>query len=364
MNRVRPCILRTLLVLAYCLVAAPGAAGGAADEPVPAHEVFQLRVEDGGLVLRTTMPPTPADEFQTVELAGVGGSAEVTNSGGGGGTAAHEAGRAVVPNLFKLEVSNNDRPGQRVGLLVSWHDGTLDVQRSVHYTGANRYTRLTRLLASRNPEFGTGPSVQLMVNENGDVGREPLELYLREADFFTLRRKHPAAADEHLRPLLRELGQEAVFAPEPRVAWQVFADRWQPDDALVRAVKQLLPRLDADDARDREAASVRVAELGQEAVLVLMQLDRTPLSAEQNSRIDVLIADHTPLDRAEAERLRADVPFLLDCLNGDDPRTRAAALDLLRQAVSEPVEFDTRLAVPARGASVAALREKLAADAP
>ena len=262
--------------------------------------------------------------------------------------------------MFKLEVSDNGQPRQRVGTLVSWQDGALDVQRSVYHTGPNRFTRITRLLASRNPEFGTGPSVHLMVNESGDIGRRALEVNCRASDFFTLRRDYPAETEEHLRPLLRDLGQESVFAPEPLVAWQVFAGRWRADAKMVDAVNRLLPGLDADSATDREAASAQVAELGQEALLVLLQLDRGVLTAEQNSRIDVLIEDHAPLDPAEAMRLRDDVTFLLDCLNSDDPRTRAAALDRLKQVVPDPVEFDLGLAVPARGVAVAALRAKLA----
>jgi hypothetical protein len=264
-----------------------------------------------------------------------------------------------VPSAFRLEISDNDAPGERVGVLVSWHDGTLDVQRSVHYTGEHRYTRLTRLLASADPAAGAGPSVQLMVNESGNVGREPLRVYARGRDFFALLREHPEEAGAHLRPLLRELGQEAVFAPEPQVAWQVFADRWTPDAKLKRQVEDLLPKLDAPDEPARQAATREVGELGQEAVLVLLQLDRATLSAEQNSRVDVLIAGFAPLPPGEAARLRGDVSFLLDCLNSDDPRVRTAALERLRDAVPQPVEFDTALEVPARGAAVARLREAL-----
>lgn len=355
-------ILSLLFALPWCVAGADGADGD--EKPVAVYDVFQLRGEDGGLVLRTARPPTPEGEFETLALAGIGGTATVANSGAGGGGGGHEPGPAVVPNFFKLEVSNDERPDQRVGIVVSWRDGVLEVVKHVYYTGENQYTRVTRLLASANPEGGGGPAVQVIVTETGDVGREPLKVHLREADLLTLGREHPAAVDEHLRPLLHELGQEAAFAPEPQVAWQVFADCWEPAEPLRRAVAELLPRLDADDAADREAASDRVADLGQEAMLVLMRLDRTTLSAEQNSRIDSLIDDFAPLTGGEAERLRSDVPFLLDCLNSDDPRTRAAALDQLREVASKPVEFDTGLEVRARGVAVAALRAKLAPPPP
>lgn len=357
MNVARSCVLAALLFLSCSGVrAAVGA------EPVPAYELFQLRVEDGGLVLRTTMPPTPEEETQTVLLAGAAGSAQLIISGAGIGAAgaARELGRAVIPNLFKLEASNDDLPGRRVGTLVSWHDGVLDVQQNVHYTGPNRYTRLTRLIAARQPEFGSRPSVQLMVTENGDLGgREALEVNLREVDFVTLRRRHERATDAYLRPILRELGQEAVFAPDPQVARQVFPERWQPDETVAREVQRLLPALDAEHGPDREAASAEMAELGEAAALVLLRLDRAPLTAEQNTRIDVLLRRHALLRAADARRRRRDVSFLLDCLNSDDSITRAAGLDHLREAVSEPVEFDSELPVPARGGAVAALRAQL-----
>jgi hypothetical protein len=366
----RVCIFAIVVALTPPL--APTALAATDDGAVPGHEVFELRVEDGGLVLRTTLPPTPPEETRTVALAGVGGSAElviVGPAGGGGvggvaagvaaGDAAGEPRRAVVPDLFKLEAGSDDTPGRRVGTLVSWHDGVLDVQQNVHHTGPNRYTRLTRLIAARQPEFGTRPSVQLMVTEHGDIGRPAVEVNLREVDFVTLRRRHEAATDLYLRPILRELGQEAVFAPDPLVARQVFPERWQPDPVAARAVERLLPALDGEATADREAASARIAELGEPAALVLMRLDRAGLTAEQNARIDVLLRRHAPLRSAEARRRRRHVPFLLDCLNSDDPLTRAAGLEHLWEAAGEPVEFDPALPVPARGAAVAALRERL-----
>lgn len=367
MNRLRPCIFAIGLALSCAALAGEDEprAGDDAGEVLSALDVFQLRLEDGGLVLRTTMPPTGEEEVRAFELAGPRGSAQLVNSGanGGGGGAgqagAGEAGRAIVPDYFKLEISDDERPGRRIGIRVTWHDGALDIQQNVHYTGANRYTRLTRVLASRNPEFGTGPSVQLMVNEHGNIGREAVEVNLRARDFVTLRGRDEPATDTYLRPLLRELGQEHVLAPDPQVARQVFPERWQPDEMITRAVQRLLPGLDAPDGDAREVATGELAKLGEDAVLALLRLDRGALSAEQNSRIDAVIAAHASLTRTEAARRRRQVRFLLDCLNSDDPAIRAAGLEHLREVLTEPVEFDLSLPVPARSAAVASLREKL-----
>ncbi len=94
--------------------------------------------------------------------------------------------------------------------------------------------------------------------------------------------------------------------------------------------------------------------------MFMMQLDRAKLSAEQNSRLDALIVAQAPLPPDEAGRLRSDVPFLLDCLNSEEPAVRAAALERLRLVCREPIYFDPAIAPAARGPAVAALREKLA----
>jgi hypothetical protein len=330
------CILLAVLAAGSPLAFAAGqgeAVGGDPDKPLAIAEVFELRLTGDVLRLHTPLPPTPAGDVRAIDVPALGGPAELTHVGvppdddDDDDDAAKPGGPGEVPEVFKLEAADHSRPGERVGLVVSWQDGVLDVQRSVHFTGPRRFTRLVRLLATANPEFGLGPSVQLMVSEAGDVGggRKPLRILARAKTFPGLLRRHPREVAAYLRPLLRELGQEAVFVPDARVTWQVFADRLPPPAASTeRAVAGLLPQLDADDGAAREAAGERLAALGRDAVLVLLRLDRSALSAEQNTRIDALLANHAPLSRSEVIRLRRDVGFLLDCLNSDDAVVRAA----------------------------------------
>lgn len=364
MTRWGRCILAFLLTIAMPFAAR----GAAADEaPVEAprslHDIFQLRIEDKVLVLRTALDPASDEDPKMLPVRGFSAPAEVMNLRVG----PQADGRAVVPGQFRLVVSDYETPGERSSLVVSWARGVLDVQRSTHYTGPRRYTRLVRLLVvgDRNVGVNQPPrGAQLMVTEAGGAGRPPVNVGVMAGDFAALLRLHPAAVNEHLRPLMRELGQESVFAPGARVAWQVFAEHWPTDEALKRKVEAILPDLDAADRVAREGAGERVARLGPDAALVLMQLDRRALSAEQNSRIDALIRKHAPLSRSAAVKLRKDVRFLLDCLNSDEPRVRAAALSSLRDACPEPIDFDADLPVPARGAAVAALREKLVPSEP
>ena len=365
MTRRGRCILAFLLAipLPFAAPALSAEEVAAGKSPRSLHEVFQLRVEDKVLVLRTTLDPASDEAPRMLPVKGFSGPAEVMNLR----IAPLADGRAVVPGQFRLVVSDYETPGERSSLVVSWARGVLDVQRSTHYPGPRPYTRLVRLLvvADQNAGVNQPPrGAQLMVTEAGGAGRPPVNVGVMARDFTALLRLYPAAVSEHLRPLMRQMGQEAVFAPEARVAWQVFAEHWPADAALKEKVGAILPDLDAADRVVREGAGERLAQIGPDAAMVLMQLDRRPLSAEQNSRIDAIIRRHAPLPPSAARKMRKDVRFLLDCLNSDEPRVRAAALSSLRDLCPEPIEFDADLPVPARGAAVAALREKLVPPEP
>jgi hypothetical protein len=366
MSRARFALL-VLVFIAACFVSAAAASEVQADKAFEPLDVLQLRVEAKNLVLRTKLAPTAEDEVRMLKLPALHGTAELTNTGGRG---ERRSGRAA-PGFFRLQLSNDRVPSERVGWQVSWLDGTLDIQRSAYFTGQLNYTRLVRLFASTaaaaDPRAGrggerrsTGNAVKLIVTEVGNTGRTPLRVYVGSKDFTTLLHEHPQEVEEFLRPMLRELGQEAVFAPEPLVAWQVFADQWSLPEKLSADVSALLPSLDADDAAVRERASKQLADLGRDVAVALMQLDRTKLSAEQNTRIDAVLAAHTRLSPAEATQRRSDVSFLLDCLYCDDEHFRAAALERLRAVCSRPIDFNPQL--PGGGpreAAVAALRTSL-----
>jgi hypothetical protein len=355
--------------------------GGTGARGLTPHDVLRLRVEHNNLALYTPLPPTPAEEPRPISIpvmkargevhvtAADPGKPRARRARAGAGTG--NSGGAAVPHYFHLQLTSDDIPGQNVSWQVAWTGGALDVQRTAYFTGQYRYTRIVRLLATPGEEDGGGSSggggarraypVQLFVTESGGgARRERANVHVRGDDFFRLLRTHPAEAEEFIRPLMRELGQEAVFAPEPPVAWQVLASHWSPPERLKRDVSAVLPGLDAERPSDRDAASARLGELGREGALLLMQMPRGSLTAEQNSRIDAAIAAHAPLPQAEASRLGEDVPFLLDCLNCDDRAIRAAALDRLSAVSRRRIEFDVAVDdAPARHAAVAKLRESL-----
>jgi hypothetical protein len=354
--------MRVASLIPFCLVCATAVAQ--AEEKTPAaRDVFRLRVERKRVVLVSSLPSTAQDEILPVKFGGFSGTAEVQYPS----TAAAAEGEKK-PAFFKLEVNSDDgRPGERVAVRVTWAHDMLDLQYSVHYTGEFRYTRLTRLISPGHTDDNDRPrregaddrSVVVKVTEAGRVGHEPVHASAEEQDLFTLVRKHQGGVELYLRPVLRDLGQEALLAPEPALAWQVFAAQWNPSDALKKEVNAILPKLDAQGYAERESASKDLAKLGPEAAMLAMQLDRSKLSAEQNTRLDSLVAANTPITRGEATQLRDDVTFLLDCLSSDDEPIRAAAVERLRAVCRRPIEFDPKADSAARDRAVAVLRNKL-----
>ncbi len=185
---------------------------------------------------------------------------------------------------------------------------------------------------------------------------------LHEPDFITFRRRHVRETEAFLRPILRELGQEAVLAPDAAAAWQVLADDW-PESPDVRAkVIAQLPDLGNDDFRRREAAAHSIAATGIAGATSVAHIEREGLSPEQNRQLDAILSLYRPLPDDDAENLHDDVPFLLDCLTCEEPVARSVALRRLQKltpaaAKVEPKDLaddaDQRISV------IAALREQV-----
>lgn len=202
-------------------------------------------------------------------------------------------------------------------------------------------------------------TVNLRIDANDDSAEGMLNINLTEKDFATLRRNHPAETERYLRPIMRELKQEAAFAAEPAAAWQVLAEDWPVDEKLRAAVVDQLKALDDDNFHVRRRASEALAKLGRDGAVVMMKMDRRGLSLEQNVRLDEVIARFKPLPADEAQRLSHDPNFLLDCLYGDDPVACRLALNRLRELSSKPIELDLSVSDDARIDAVNRLRANL-----
>jgi hypothetical protein len=205
--------------------------------------------------------------------------------------------------------------------------------------------------------------VQLNVNEFGDnvPGGIPRNFSLQAADFRTLLREHGREVQEFIRPLFRQLGQEAVLAPDGQVAWQVLADHWRPDPEVAKKVQQLLPGLNNVDFHARDKALAELQAMGMPGAAVLSHLDRMGLSPEQNLMIDRTLAPFAQLSPRDATRLRSDTEFLTDCLYLANPEVRAAALDRLKQVTGKELTFDLNGADAVRPAAILELRKQITA---
>lgn len=202
-------------------------------------------------------------------------------------------------------------------------------------------------------------AVRLVIFANDGGPNGFINLNLSDKDFASLRRNHHNETERWLRPILHELHQESAFAADPATAWQVLADEWPADPKFTGLVEAKIRGLDDDNFRVRRRTSDELQKLGRDGALVMLKMDRTRLSVEQNLRLNEVIARFKPLTDSESRRLARDPNFLLDCLYGEDPIVRKLALARLQALSPNPIEFDLSAKEDARVTAVNALREKI-----
>ena len=228
-------------------------------------------------------------------------------------------------------------------------------------TGGYKLVQLTQ--QQNDPALAPNgrPVVQLTINEFGnDV--QAHNSTITAPDFQTMMREHPAEADQFIRPLFRSIGQDAALAPDDHVAWQVLSGHWQLDPSLAARVREMLPALNDADFHVRDRALSELDSMGMPGAAVLLHLDRVNLTPEQNLMIDRTLAPFEQLSAKDADRLRGNVQFLLDCLYVGDRDVRAAALDQLRQVTGKDLAFNVDGQESDRSAAVSALRKQLTAN--
>ena len=389
-----------LLLLAAALVLLPATRGLADDEqlkqwqqqrqsiegllatlkPLNTHtvdDVFQIRMESKSLVLRTRLPTSPDGGFERASLDGINGGVMVTvqrraDDPAGAVTrlpmdapmlrwfAQGLIGVADVPETLNLSISDFSTPKQRRTIAISSQQqpaAALTISKTIQFLD-NRL-HMVQITQMRGPQSNGVGMFQLMISDVTSPGAAPEQLNFDAPDFFTFVREHPREAEQYVRPMLREIGQEAVFAPEELLAWQVFSDLWKPDPLATRRVKALLSGLDAEDYRVRDATLRQLARLGRDGAAVMLHMDRSHLTPEQNLRIDRALAPYAQLSLREVLHLRSDSSFLLDCLYSDESALRRAALDRLRLVARPDIRFDVNGDPVARAAAVAVLRQQI-----
>jgi hypothetical protein len=178
--------------------------------------------------------------------------------------------------------------------------------------------------------------------------------------FAQLIAHHPHLADQFLRPIMQnDLRLEEVFGPADMLAKVVFAAELPIDPAMSRLVRQLVDQLNSDSFADRDAASRRLRDLGSDAVICLLALDRSKLSAEQAARVDQICLQPGTPSPDQIAALRQDVRFLLNCQLSGNRYIRQAAWALLQKHLGRQGVFDIDANFAARAERVENLKAQL-----
>jgi len=313
------------------------------------EEVLTLTLENRDLRLNTTLQPI---ESAIVRIPRMPGLAHVKFLG------AAEPGQPMVMVHYDFEIRDYTVPDAiSIYTSASYTAGNLTL--SQMWERLDDETQTVQLLQAPVQQGVDEPHVMLYVQ----ITAEPkVELKLSADNVIELRRKYPAEVAKYVDPIFRALHQNALLAHvDPKLAWQVFADTFQPPAQLREKVKSLVAQLDADKFQDREAASRELESLGEGAALLLMRQDRTHLSDEQISRIDAFVAKFKLETDEHVARMRVDRDFLIDCLNSDEPAIRAAALAQLHQVTGRAITFDLNADPAHRQTAIDELREDMGA---
>jgi hypothetical protein len=290
---------------------------------VAPQQAVRFAVRGNDLAVSTDLKPAP-DEHLDLKLDGLDGTAQV------------ERGRRFIFNYTDIdddhgrsEQVNIVAGGSRVQIVRMMRDREGASTMTLIQDGSGLWRR-GRSLEPRNER------ISLRVRTNQRFGGPPIfqsQVDVRAASFDELLRKYPGVCNKHLVPLFREFNQdEIVFRVDGHLAWQLFPDAFTADDATKSKVLALIERLDSKDFRERELATTELDVIGGPAVVVLSGIDRTPLSPEQRTRIDSILARFNRLDTDDVTNLLNDSEFLLRCfIYGESEPIRAAAVKLMSQ---------------------------------
>lgn len=345
--------------------------------PPPSMQVVSRLADTGGDTRLTLPPSAPRGEESgrkeegtyTLARIMVDRTASDTNPGVSHQLPGGESALPVTPNTFKLSISSFDRSTfamTQTEVFFQYDLATLQVTREsedADQTFSVQLIQVSRIISDSDP--GEEPLRLMIRGTDKQSGDTKTDLKLAAADFPSMRRKYPAEVNRYLRPIFADLGQlSPLFSADPQTAWQVLAGRLPPDPAMTARVTALLPRLDADDFPQRQAAQRELASLGQPGAIAVRQLDRRGLSPQQHSELDAFLASVSTLTPKEARQLATSPEFLLDCLELDELRLRQAAWTSLVELAHPASVFNPNAGPETRAAQVQALRGELTRSAP
>jgi len=320
-------------------------------------EIFQIRMEGLNLLVRTPLDSTVVPSYAKATVPEFAQPVMVRVVGGAD-RKKHAPGEAVVADELLFTSADYSKPRLITTLSLS-QSGNVIFGMSQTQTSPSG-SRSVQFLVQKVPNLPGGGGVTLIVNESGFTPDVPhSSVALGAPDCATFLRRQPRIAAQYLLPLLAQLGQESVFAPDAVLVTQVFPERFAPDPAARRRVESLLPELGAGNYHRRDEAQAKLEQMGNEAAQVMVYLDRSAFTPEQNARVDRALTPAGLVPPAEAMRLRHDKEFLLNCLYCDDPSARRAALAEIKSLTGRTVELPDDQGRHARAAAINELRQML-----
>jgi hypothetical protein len=290
------------------------------------EQIFCIRREGSDLMLHAFIEPT--SKTMQAKLDGLPFPATVQCS---------LLSRDIPQVDFQFDLDDFSNPLVSGQLHVESRPSSLQIDRNYQEPNDERIVRFS--------EDGTRADLSVFA---GDISARANAVHMQAESFAELRRQHPLEIETYLRPILREIHQEAALAPEPLEAWQVLADDWPVDNNLADKVKAQLPDLDNNDFRVRSKAAEQLYHLGRDGAVYMLHMDRKGLSPEQKKCLDEVVARFNPLPEPRANKLHDDLHFLADCLNCDDALVRKLALSRLCKLTGREIEFDLEAKAEAR----------------
>jgi hypothetical protein len=330
--------------------------------PVPVEQIVRFALVENDLAISSSLKL--ADGRQQVQLEGIEGytRAEI-------GRRMRRSG-SLLP-FFDMVHTGAGADGSGTTQTTIYAQGSVvRIERTVQLGDRQTTLRLRQDGPSRTarPAEPRGDRVTLQIRSTrGEAALE--DLRVSAESFAELLRKFPGPAARHLLPMFHQFQQDAaVFRIEPEIAWQLFPDAIEADEASASKVLELVDRLDAPKFDDRELATIELEVMGGPAVAALAETERLSLSAEQNTRIDAILNRYRRLSEDQVRELLNEPEFLLRCFTYSDLQPiRAAAAATLIKRLGESVDWkksglDSGAPLPRRFRLAEMIRSKLPAD--
>ncbi len=212
-----------------------------------------------------------------------------------------------------------------------------------------------------DPDGSEEPAVKLYVKlYDSTTGNATIDLRLAAGNFEDLRRSHPIEFSRHLVPLLALLQHDKALLGVPlETARQVLSEGAIADDKSTARVNELVSQLASPEPQTRDTAMAALQGSGDVGMEALAKVDRSKLSAEQNSQIDLVLASKGSAAPAELRQLSNDPLFLVDCLYVDDADLRTRAVKQLQEVTKLAVTFDNEATENARRKQIGKVREQV-----